>query len=102
MSRPNSSATPAPTKYQRAIGRGVKRSSNVPSPLLVTNEALLPLGALGQRDRIQHRGALVAKDREGAADGAGRLVVAVAAWRVEIDARAGNERDRPFHRTDDL
>jgi hypothetical protein len=28
--------------------------------------------------------------------------VAVAAWRVEIDAGAGNQRDRPFHRAHDL
>ena len=51
---------------------------------------------------VERGGALVAKDREGAADGAGRLVMAVAARRVVIDACAGHRGDRPFHRANDL
>ena len=74
----------------------------LPPALIVAAEPLLPARALRERDRIQHGGALVAQDCEGAADRARRLVVAVAAWRVEIDAGAGHQRDRPFHRADDL
>src|SRR6185503_11294154 len=58
--------------------------------------------ALGKGDRVQHRRALVAKDRESSTNRAGRFVVAIAAWRVEIDTGAGDERDRPLHRSDDL
>src|SRR5439155_23680490 len=57
---------------------------------------------LRKRDRVQHCGALVAQDGERPADGARRLVLAVAARRVEVDAGAGNEGDRTLHRSHDL
>src|SRR4051812_7763386 len=69
---------------------------------LAAAEALFPIGALGERNRVEHLRALVAKHREGAPDRAGRFVLAVAARRVIIDARAGHEGDRPFHRADNL
>src|SRR5689334_11965023 len=47
--------------------------------LFADREPLLPTGAFGERNGIEHRGALVAKDRERAADRAGGLVVAIAA-----------------------
>ena len=58
--------------------------------------------SFGERNRIENLRALVAKDGERAADRAGRFIVAVAAWSVEIDARAGDERNRTFHRPDDF
>src|SRR5690349_108098 len=102
-SRPmNSSEATVAMMNQAAMGWGVKRSSvSIRSPV-IPPDPLLPLRSLRERDGIQHRRALVAHDGEGAADRAGRLVLAVAARRVEIDAGAGHERDRPLHRANDL
>src|SRR6187551_2060122 len=72
------------------------------SDLFVCFKALFPARALGQRYRVQHGRALVAQDCERASDRAGGLVLAVAARRVEIDAGARDQRNRAFHRTDDL
>src|SRR3954467_4925674 len=65
-----------------------ERAAAPPARLFAAAEPLFPPGALRERYRVQRNRALVAKDGEGAADRAGRLVVAVAARRVEIDARA--------------
>src|SRR5690348_16371473 len=74
--------TPPPRLHQPRSGRWESTAR-----LFVGAEPLFPLRALGERDGIEHGGALVAKDREGAADRAVRFVMAVAARRVEIDAR---------------
>src|SRR6476659_4112559 len=91
----------APIMNHRDSGLGVKRSS-IAYPLFVATEALLPTGAFGQRNGVEDLRALVAKDRESAADCASRLVVTIAAGRVEIHARARNERDRALHGPHDL
>src|SRR6185503_3019718 len=101
------SETIAAIMYQRASGCGVKRLSIVPPlppgrRLFRDRKPLLPLRPLGERNRVQYRGALVAKNSECPANGTGGFVVAVAARRIEIDACARNERNRPFHRPDDL
>src|SRR5438045_1836812 len=49
---------------------------------------LFPASTLGEGDGIQHRSALIAQDREGAPDGAGRLVLTVAARRIKVHAGA--------------
>src|SRR5438270_13667787 len=72
------------------------------SDSVAPDQPLLPLRPLRERDRIEQLGGLVADVRKGAADGAGRLVVAIAARRVEIDAGAGHQSDRPFHCPDDV
>lgn len=59
-----------------------------PARLFADRQALLPARAFGKRDRVEHGGALVAQDGEGPADRAGRLVMAVAARGIEIDACA--------------
>src|SRR5436305_212170 len=104
----NSSDATAAIMYQPATGRGVKRSS-IPIPLLsgisaslAAAQAFLPLSALRERNRIEHGRALVAQDREGAADGAGRFVLAIAARRIMVDACARDQRDRPFERAHHL
>src|SRR3954447_9542211 len=85
--------------YQPATGRGEKRSSTGPPlncfRLFVHRKSLFPAGALGQRNRIQHRGRLVAEHREAAPDGAGGFVMPVAPRRVEVATGAGHQRNRP-------
>ena len=86
--------------YQPATGRGLyDRPFELP---YFSAQPFFPVGAFGQRNRIENRRALVAQDGEGAADRARRFILTVAARRVEIDARAGDERDRSFHRPHDL
>src|SRR6476469_3529906 len=89
-------------KVDMAAASSGRREAKPARALLRDSEALLPLRAFGQRDGIEHGRALVAQDGERAADRAGRLVVAVAARRVEVDTGAGDERDRTFHGADDL
>src|SRR4051794_9281322 len=97
----SSSEAIAAGMYQPASGRGVKRwSIPVPCRLLIScsfaaAEPFLPLRALGERNRIEHGRALVAEHRERAADRAGGFVLAIATWRIKIDACAGNQRNRP-------
>src|SRR6185369_149748 len=84
----NNSAAIAAGIYQRAIGRVSSPEFMIDLPLFVRSEPLFPTRAFGERDGIEDGRALVAKDGEGAANGAGRLVVAVAARGIIIDARA--------------
>ena len=58
--------------------------------LISVGKAVFPLRRLRQRDAVEHRGALIAQDRESAADSARRFIVTVTARRVEVDAGAGH------------
>src|SRR6185369_1279800 len=84
----NNNAAIAAGIYQRATGRVSNPGFMIDLPLFVRSEPLFPTRAFGERDGIEDGRALVAKDRKSAADGAGRLVVAVAAGRIIVDARA--------------
>src|SRR4051812_19505821 len=70
--------------------------------LFAASEPFFPIGAFGERNGVEHRGALVAEDHESAADRASGLVVAIATGRIEVHAGAGHESDGAFHRADDL
>src|SRR5205809_220830 len=103
----SSSEAIAAAMYQPAIGRGPKRVSICSRPRALSRsfdaaEPFLPLRALRERNRIEHGRALIAQHRKSAADRAGRFVLAIAARRVKVDAGAGHQRDRPFHRADNL
>src|SRR6185312_4881922 len=63
----------------------------------LAHEAFFPLRALRERNRIQHRRALVTKNGKGAADRTGRFVMAIAAGCVEVGAGAGHQCDRSLH-----
>jgi hypothetical protein len=63
---------------------------------------IFPLCRLGERDAVENAAGLIADDPERPPDGAGFLLVTLAAWVIEIDACARHQRDRSLHHSNDV